>query len=370
MNEKRNHLFTICVIAFVLFAFAWADLVQDSGKIATADNAKPVFTWEAFGSGTYASEYDDFARETFVSKAKWVKMQTTMDLIAGKEELQGIYLGKGGYLFEKYAPSSKTLDELGGKLQKLKKLTDDWNATVMLIPSADNILRRKLPDGAPYFDETGFLEQAATVLGEEHYVDVYSVLNEHQGEAVYYKTDEHWTALAAFYTYPAWAEIAKKPRFPYYRKDEVILEGNCVGELQRRTRTEGSYDRVSYFPETERRLLSVTYDFQTERETMFNTQWLDEGDPNAVFLDGEHVFTKIVSNRKNGKKLFVLKDSYGDCFLPFLLPHYETIYVMELEGYKDDPEVFMKGFGHPDNMDVLILYGVRHFMESFDYTTE
>ena len=50
----------------------------------------------------------------------------------------------------------------------------------------------------PYYDETLLLDQVAQHVGE-HYVDVYSVLKEHAGEEIYYRTDHHWTSLGASY---------------------------------------------------------------------------------------------------------------------------------------------------------------------------
>lgn len=38
-------------------------------------------------------------------------------------------------------------------------------------------------------------------------------------------------------------------------------------------------------------------------------------------------------HRQNGKKLLVIKDSYGNSFVPFLLPHYEEIYVIDPRFY-------------------------------------
>ena len=44
----------------------------------------------------------------------------------------------------------------------LKKIVDQWDALVMMVPSADNILTDKLPSFAVYYDQTAFLEKLQT----------------------------------------------------------------------------------------------------------------------------------------------------------------------------------------------------------------
>lgn len=365
MHEKRNDLFTVLVILFVLLSFAAADIVLKTGEGAEEGN-RPYFSLTAFAEGRYRDEYGQYAQSTVVGKEKWVSLLERLELMMGRRELKGVYLGKDGYLFEADEPDVRE-EELEEKLRLLGQLTDVWDARVMLIPSKDNLLAKKLPESAPYYDETEVCERVAARVGAERYVDVYSALASHADEEIYFRTDEHWTALGAFYSYNAWAEAAGKPKFPYERSDARTAMEDCIGELGARITLPWGKDSVVYFPETERRLLSVTYDFLTDSDTMYHEQWPKEGNPYGFFMDNGHVFTRITSNRKNGRTLFVLKDSYADCFLPFLLAHYETIYVLEPDGYGDALEPFMRRFGSPKTMEVLVLYNTRSFMETFDY---
>lgn len=85
----------------------------------------------------------------------------------------------------------------------------------MLVPTADNILTDKLPAFAPCYDETRLLAKVKESVGEEHYIDVYSALQEHAGEPIYYRTDHHWTSLGAYYGFLAWADSMGKFPYPY-----------------------------------------------------------------------------------------------------------------------------------------------------------
>jgi hypothetical protein len=53
----------------------------------------------------------------------------------------------------------------------------------------------------------------------------------------------------------------------------------------------------------------------------------------GIFMGGDQPLAKITTNVKNGKKIAVIKDSYANAFIPFLLPHYEEIYVVDPRQY-------------------------------------
>lgn len=67
------------------------------------------------------------------------------------------------------------------RIASLKKLVNRWDAKVMLVPTADNILTDKLPAFAPHYDEMRLLAKVKEYVGEEHYIDVYSALRSMRG---------------------------------------------------------------------------------------------------------------------------------------------------------------------------------------------
>ncbi|MDO7206012.1 DHHW family protein [Paraclostridium bifermentans] len=63
----------------------------------------------------------------------------------------------------------------------------------------------------------------------------------------------------------------------------------------------------------------------------------------SVFLHGD--FPRIdIKNKdsKNNKKLVVVKESYGNAFVPFLIPHYKEVIVIDSRHYKDSLEKLVK----------------------------
>ena len=44
---------------------------------------------------------------------------------------------------------------------------------------------------------------------------------------------------------------------------------------------------------------------------------------------------QIDTGTRNGKSIVVVKESYGNAFVPFLIPHYEHIYVVDERYFQD-----------------------------------
>ncbi|MCI8543751.1 DHHW family protein [Acetatifactor aquisgranensis] len=371
MDEKRSALFTIIVITSVIAVFGVADLIQRDRLFSETENrvlaGRPEFTLDAFLREGYAQKYEAYLSDQFVSRDKWITIKTYMDLLLQEKEVGGVYLGSDGYLIERHLPEEYSHVQEAKRIALLEKLVWEWDAGVMLVPTADNILSDKLPKYAPYYDQKQFLEQVAQHVGPEHYVDVYSVLREHAGEEIYYRTDHHWTSLGAGYGYDAWAQYTGRRGGRYTAEDMELVAEDFLGTLQRKVNLNMAGDDIYYFPETLKRPLKVTYDLKEEAETCYEASHLDTKNKYGFFLDDNHAFVEIETEYHNHKSLFIIKDSYANCFVPLLIPHYEKIYVLDLRYFRGRLFEFMEEHEPKQGMDVLVLYNCIHFLEEFSY---
>jgi len=369
MSEKRNALLTILLISSIVLIFTAADFMDVDRIFSETENrvlaSKPELTAEALFAGEYARDYETYVTDQFVGRDKWISMKTYMDIVLQKKEIGGVYLGADGYLIEQHLPENYPAEQEAKKLDLLEALVERWDAKVMLVPTADNILTDKLPAYAPYYDEARLLEQVKERIGEEHYVDVYSLLTEHAGEEIYYRTDHHWTSLGAYYGYLAWLE-GEADRY-YAPEDLVPVTEDFLGTLHSKVNLDMPGESILYFPETMNHSVTVTYDLQRISDSCYETSHLETKNKYAFFLDDNHAFIEIDSDCRNGKVLYVLKDSYANCFVPLLLSYYEKIYVMDLRYFKGRLFGFMEKYEPEEGMDVLVLYNCVHFLEQFNY---
>lgn len=372
MEEKKNAFFTTAVIAAIILIFTVADLCHGDRIYSETENrllaARPVLSRESVFSGKYAEDYEVYVTDQFVSRDKWIGIKTQMDILMQKKEINGVYLGADDYLIEQHLPEDYSDLLVAKRTALLQKLVDEWDATVMLVPTADNILIDKIPVNAPCYDQTALLERIAAQVGDASYVDVYASLKAHADEEIYYRNDHHWTSLGAYYGYLAWAENRGETPYAYRTDAMTVVSEDFLGTLHSKTNLDRKGDTIQYFEGTEKRPVTVTYDFNKVTDTFYEASYLDTKNQYGFFLDDNHAFIQIDTSYRNGKTLFVIKDSYANSMIPLLTPHYERIYVVDLRYYNGRLSALMKQMEPEEGMDVLVLYNCIHFLEEFSYT--
>ncbi|MGN0168104.1 MAG: DHHW family protein [Acetatifactor sp.] len=376
-SEKRNAVFTVVVISALILTFTIADFFDSDRIFSETENrllaSKPEFSREALLDGTYAAETENYVTDQFVSRDKWITVKTVTDVLLQKKEINGVYLGQDDYLIEQHLPEDYTEVQISKKLLLLEKLVERWDAAVMLVPTADNILTDKLPANAPCFDQKAFLDRVEALVGEEHYVDVYNALAEHKDEEIYYRTDHHWTSLGACYGYRAWAEAKGVKQYRYNTHTMKTATTEFLGTLHSKVNLDWKNDCITYFRETTMRPVTVTYDMQTVTDTLYETSYLDTKNKYGFFLDDNHALVEIDTGRPGKGTLFVIKDSYANCLVPLLTPHYSKIYMLDPRYYNGKLFRLMEQYEEEsanttgESMDVLVLYNCIHFLDDFGY---
>lgn len=370
MNDKQNAVFTVTVIVMILLIFLIADLAKEDVVFSETENrvlaAQPKFSKETVLSGNYMKSYDTYVTDQFVGRDKWIAVKTVTDILLQKKKINGVYLGKENYLIEEHKPE-KYPDKLEEeKLALLEALVMRWEADVMLVPTADNILTDKLPLYAEHYDQKTFLDKVRETVGENQYIDVYSALASHAGEEIYYRTDHHWTTLGAFIGYQTWRRhVGEETELMDRARRENVTE-DFLGTLHSRINLPMDSEPIQIYTDTRRYPVKVVYDFQDTADSLYEESYLSTKNKYGYFLDDNHAFVEIQTSRSNGRSLFVIKDSYANCMVPLLAQHFETIYVLDLRYYNGHLFQLMEQYV-TEETDVLVLYNVIHFLENFKY---
>lgn len=168
-------------------------------------------------------------------------------------------------------------------------------------------------------------------------VDAWSSLAQHTDEYLYFRTDHHWTARGAYYAYLAFAkaaDIANPQPLDKYESGKVDgFVGTMYGFSGKAQVLADNPDYIEYFMPLNNatgEILGVSGDGTLSG----NNYGLTIVNPNAgnyagTFIQGDQALEKIVTDNKNGRKVLVIKESYGNCFVPFLTEGFEEIYVLD-----------------------------------------
>lgn len=392
--KKISAIITLLLLGGLILGLTVADFIKQDSIYSSYENRmlakRPAFSLESLFTGSYTTDYETYITDQFVGRDGWVFVKTCTDVALGKKEVNGVFLAQDGTLIENHAPEDYKEEDMQAKLDLLKTLQDweenrggDGSFYVMLVPTADNIRTEVLPEHASVFSQTDYIERVKETVGADAFIDVTDTLLSHKGEKIYYATDHHWTTLGAYYGYKQWADVLGVEAVPY---EVETVSTNFLGTLHSLTHLPVAEDTIeAYMPQALRGGMQtgsgepvnspgmqVYYNLSEEaKDTIFEPKHLETKNQYAYFLDDNQPFIRIetgaTAEEAQGKKLFVLKDSYANCLIPFLTEHYETVYVMDLRYFNGKLLPFMEEYDAGGEMDILVLYNVIHFIEEFRY---
>lgn len=193
-------------------------------------------------------------------------------------------------------------------------------------------------------------------------VDIDTVLGYHTSEDIYFRTDHHWTPLGAYYAAQEFAKVAGLDFKDISTYKKNTIEG-FVGTMYAFTEdpniNNDPEDFIYYTPSNLNDCVTEHYDqdFTNMSEWDF---FCDVGDPqhNAylTFMGGDEQIVKVRTNVKNGKKLAVVKDSYGNAIPGYLFNSYEEIYVIDMRYFDLNLVDFIKEHDVTDLLFTMVTY--------------
>lgn len=164
-------------------------------------------------------------------------------------------------------------------------------------------------------------------------VDAYSYLADSTDSYIYFRSDHHWTARGAYCGYKAFCEASdNKPaalkKFPVHKIKDFL------GTLYDATGADVLKNNPDY--------VECFEPVVDAENVIYSSSMMNDPQPSYVvaknvngsnkylaFIAGDQPLEKITTDVENGKKIIVLKDSFGNALVPFLCNNYEEIYVAD-----------------------------------------
>ena len=209
-------------------------------------------------------------------------------------------------------------------------------------------------------------------------VDVYYTLQDHAAEDIYLRTDHHWAPLGAYYAARKFAEVAQVPfrdladgyeqRVVHgyvgsmYGYSQDIAIKNAPEDFVYYVPTEVSYETtyINYAIDESYRVVGVGRPYKSR----FFFHYRD-GNAGAycTFMGGDTKLTKVVTATKNGRRLIILKDSFGNALPGFLFYSFEEIHVIDSRYFTKNMVEYVR-----DNAITDILFANNIFKAYSSYT--
>ena len=141
--------------------------------------------------------------------------------------------------------------------------------------------------------------------------------------------------------------------------DVVTVTDSFYGSLSSKIGIQGKKaDSIDIYIPKESDFIVTYVDEQKKSTSLFDNTYLDKKDKYNVFTGGNHPLINIKTLGDPNNKLLIIKDSYANCFLPFLTSHYGEINVVDLRYFYDDLNTLIE---NKEITDILFLYNANTF---------
>ena len=374
MNKKYCIFLTVLFSLFIGGILVGSLLAPDK-EFSELENrylqTPPKLSRENLKSGQFMEDAEDYVNDHVIGRDFWVALKAWSERLSGKQENNGVYFGKNDTLINRLdEPSWEDIPAQGNTPAQLglgtsagyvNDLVSNLNVPVYfgIIPSAAEIWSDRLPEGAPTADEKAIIDRLYDTV-QTYTIDVYSALEEHKDEDIYYRTDHHWTSLGAYYGYTALMEA-------------MGMEPVDLADYERTTVTDQFYgtifsasgvrwvapDRIDTYIPADGVKVTSYFDGTPSQGSLYVDSYLEVKDKYSYFLGGVQPLCVVETGLTDAPRLLLIRDSYSDSLTPFLTQSFSQIHLF-------DPRYNLssiQGYIQDNGIDaVAVLYSIPNYI--------
>lgn len=234
------------------------------------------------------------------------------------------------------------------------RFVEQVNAFAEDLDGFANVYVMTVPTCGEYYTPANYAEYNASQSEDisymaEHFsdkvtnVDCLKVLEQHLEEEIYARTDYHWMPLGAYYTAGEFAKAAGI-EFPdletYDKREREGFVGSWYGNTGEAVLLNDPEVFTYYIPANDFSCYYYDTAYNYDGKYPFFVQ--QEKDLYSTFMGGDAKIVRIETDVKNGRRLLVFKDSYGNAEIPFYMNGYEEIYVCDIRFFDLNAVEFIK----------------------------
>lgn len=280
--------------------------------------------------------------------------------------------GKTVRAIEPYKANYENGTAYASIVNKYKRTFPNANVYCMIIPNA---VAFYCPDTAKTWtdDELPAIRNILSRLSKDvKAVNIFDTLQAHVEEPIYSRTDHHWAPLGAFYAARHFAGIANvdfkdlseyEPRVIHdyvgsmwtFSRDGAVKDAPeefiyYVPRDSSFSATRITYKKVSKRVGRKKRRRTISWLTASEPESFSFFRNYEDGSSAAycVFMGGDTNTTSVVTQTKNGRRLLILKDSYGNALPSNLFSSFEEIHVVDCRYFLQNMIEFVKAHAITD----------------------
>ncbi len=373
----------VVALIFILgvFSVSGLHLLTDDREFSQNENrvlaSLPKFSLSSIADGSLMRDFETYLTDQFPFRDSLISLKTLSDRVVGKNEENGVYIGKDDFLFE--APSAydeEKVKEITDAVLKFSKKNKSLKKVFLLAPNSSYIYSDKLPD---YLELPSQGEQISEIYGllkkdkSIKKIDICGLFEKSKDTddyLLYYKTDHHWTTKAAKKVFNAlnnkgylandsgyYMSAKNKPDYEFY-----TVSTSFQGTLASTAGVHDTSDKIEIcMPKGSQGTYVANFESSGYKTaSLFFKDKLEVKNHYEVFLGGNYDKVVITTVSESDNALLLIKDSYANCMIPMLTPYFSKIVVVDPRYLTDSLQSII---AENDFSHVMFLYNLNTLLE-------
>ncbi|MEI7594232.1 MAG: DHHW family protein [Bacteroidota bacterium] len=372
MTNNKFRVYFISTIFIVIISFPLINsrfsLIKD---IPSNENrkmaSKPQLNFNLLDP--YPPLYEKYYSDNFTIRSLMIKYYNLLNIYAFEKSPipDQVIFGKDGWLFlagneldayrGKNSFNQKDLEEFKLELEYRKKYIENNGGKFyfMIAPNKANIYSNKMPNNIFKINNQSWGEQLIEYLNLNSNVkpiDISNALINTKKENLYYKLDNHWTELGAFY---ASNEVLKRIHLDFPKVNQLPISDYdlLISDKTHQGNIANMLSNLKSFKEFEYKLVRKP-NFKAVDAAKAGYK-VTEGFPYS--WDYENV--KEIIGSKN-PKILIISDSFGYSIFPFISEEFSrSVKIFDAWQYKLNEEIIQK-----EKPDIVLLITVEPLLKN------
>lgn len=334
-RKKKKIIGIVAGVTAVVAIVAGVILVKNIVSSNKNDSKQEVESQQSAQDAEGTTGTEQAGTETEVKEEAAVEY----DKIESKEKVKVVngvaVVGNSAYELFTYRESSakayaKAVNALAKDLDGKAEVYD------MVIPLSSGIT---FPDNLEdKIDSTNQRDAMLSIMGmmnsQVKSVDIYDALMKHRKEYIYFRTDHHWTALGAYYAYTALCEemgIEPEKLEEYETREFEGFVGSFYNDTKNESLKKHPDVITAYLPKSEAKMHVTPAKGQDyDWDIIYDVSAYGASLKYSTFIASDNPFTEITNQTLTDESAcIVVKESFGNAFVPFLVDHYQHVYVVD-----------------------------------------
>ena len=299
----------------------------------------PKIDVDSIISSKFQKKFMSYITDHFPFREELLYVNTKRNLYTGVYRISDVYYAKDKYLLEEYKKpvNSDRIIRIVNKFINKNEI----NTSFILVPTSINIYKDKLDKVNISYDEDITIDYYKEKLNT-NFIDIREELRNNKDKYLYYKTDHHWTTEAAGIAYN---KLMNKNNTYEYEKVSTNFLGTLYSKVLDKSLKEDYILRLKD---------DNKYIINGKESSLYDSSYLDKKDKYSYFLGGNKDLITIENDNASGS-ILIIKDSYANCFIPYIVNDYNMVYVIDPRYYKKSISEYIK---ENNIKDVLFIYNV------------